>query len=812
VIEATADSGKTKRIQNVAALSVRDLVRRRRGDDPDTWHLALVQRDEVWDHVRMRYLLDSLLNGYPIGSLLVCRSSGRSTVIRLEPGQRVVAEADPDAWQLLDGQQRINALSSMFTADGRYGRFYLHMTSRHESPDGPVTRRRAKDERLRYIHWQEESEADQAVPERDHHIDLSRWYGWAESGPGVIAESAPALAQNHHEAIRILNAIDPDFTDQLEPADLETAWRRLGRLLDIWSMPSIPVQYLELGSPVDVLEVFTRINRAGVQVAGQDLFFAAVKTLWSDAEQAIARVVERLGPPDDVETSFTPLVDRLGALRVVARLAGRAAGQADLVPLTVDRLSGRRGDVVIEGMRTLTDVSSDALQRMANALHAIVHASTLGFGLYPVDKRLWDDVLGWAAVNKRVDDAEWVSGQVPSIDSYLLGATAFRYPSVLRDRFARLAMTEALAAGMTGDAFPTERIAEVVRTHVPELREGRQRIRGSRPTEDRLWLADNNVELFLSIVQSIPYQPQSDVFDWDHIFPQGKSNLMWSPGPGGRWRRHHQYRRFVGSAGNFWGLDAGANRAAQHRLPGEKFDLIAEWAGKGARPLWPRERWWLRDDEMKTFRDIGTQLAAGEDIDSAMERFHALVTTRALRMVDQAFQLLPLAELFAADRDVAGAAPSPEPMIAKALGIELLEAYGVETISAEAGTLDDRVGRVLRLAEERGSGAALRDFVARAMKLGLQARGYQWTITLTPPTTRTIALIALTPSEKERGLVTTWLAPWAFATHFPDVSAEQFDDALSGVRGSPLDAGQLAAIAGRLEALLARELEKKRDL
>lgn len=29
------------------------------------WHLALVQRDLVWDHVRMRYLLDSLLESYP---------------------------------------------------------------------------------------------------------------------------------------------------------------------------------------------------------------------------------------------------------------------------------------------------------------------------------------------------------------------------------------------------------------------------------------------------------------------------------------------------------------------------------------------------------------------------------------------------------------------------------------------------------------------------------------------------------------------------------------------------------------------------
>lgn len=64
----------------------------------------------------MRYLLDSLLEGYPIGSLLVCQITGESRVIRLDGGQRVVSGADRDAWQLLDGQQRINALFSVTMA------------------------------------------------------------------------------------------------------------------------------------------------------------------------------------------------------------------------------------------------------------------------------------------------------------------------------------------------------------------------------------------------------------------------------------------------------------------------------------------------------------------------------------------------------------------------------------------------------------------------------------------------------------------------------------------------------------------------
>ena len=101
-----------------------------------------------------------------------------------------------------------------------------------------------------------------------------------------------------------------------------------------------------------------------------------------------------------------------------------------------------------------------------------MHSSKLRFGLYSVDERLWDDVLGWAAVNRCVEDDTWLRDQLPSIDTYLLGATSFHYPSILRDGFSRLAMHEALAAGVSGEAFPTQRIAEVARLHASRTSAG----------------------------------------------------------------------------------------------------------------------------------------------------------------------------------------------------------------------------------------------------------------------------------------------------------------------------------------------------
>ena len=68
-----------------------DLVRRRTGALPDEWQLALVQRDVKWDEVRIASLLDSLLSGYPIGALLVCRvRQGGSVLVSAGDGRKAV--------------------------------------------------------------------------------------------------------------------------------------------------------------------------------------------------------------------------------------------------------------------------------------------------------------------------------------------------------------------------------------------------------------------------------------------------------------------------------------------------------------------------------------------------------------------------------------------------------------------------------------------------------------------------------------------------------------------------------------------------
>lgn len=169
-------------LETAVAASVGELVGHRLNDD-DRWNLALVQRDEVWDQVRMRHLLDSLLADYPIGAVLLCRVKGSSKVIRVDGPDRRQEEAAPGAWQLLDGQQRINALFSMFSDQGNYGRFYLNMTVERQPP-GPVQSRSTKDRALPYIAHRESPDED--IENHDRFIDLSRWASWAGSQEELV--------------------------------------------------------------------------------------------------------------------------------------------------------------------------------------------------------------------------------------------------------------------------------------------------------------------------------------------------------------------------------------------------------------------------------------------------------------------------------------------------------------------------------------------------------------------------------------------------------------------------------------------------
>ena len=644
-------------------VSVRELVRRRMGLEADPWNLALVQRAEVWDQVRMRHLLDSLLAGYPIGSILLCRVSQHSLILMRKGDQRVATEADSQSWQLLDGQQRINALFSMLTAEGSYGRFLLHMTRDRVAP-GPVSRRSSKERALAHIAWAGVAKGDiddEPIEDRERQVDLSRWFDWAES----IELDLNQLHVDEANVAGILRGIDPECTAPLSSPEAAVATARLRQLIRAWTSPSIPILATEVDGPLDVLEVFTRINMGGVQVTGTDVYFAAVKTFWPEAERRLDRL-----------SSATDFLDRLSALGFISRLASRGIGQGDLVPLNVDRLAGDRGVPLITAMQLLTDDDSLVIDRVARFSRVLSERSQLGLGLKLINARLWDEVLAWAVTSVR-GDGDWFTENIPLIDAYLLGGTLFRYPAILGDRFRRAAFLEATAAGTGAEVFPLERILTVARGGNAGLHGSRQVVRGLSDIGDRLALTDGHRELLLSVAQRRPYT--QTYIDWDHIFPRAGAGRMWAISESSGRRIHHPKRRLINSIGNLWALDSSTNRALQDKPPSVKFPLLDSWMVSGAGfAVWTREHWALTPQEVQAFICVDTLLTEdAASVEQGMQQFEHLVATRADRVLTETLSRFPGVQLFAADAPVGAADPTLEPTALLAESLGLASAAGI---------------------------------------------------------------------------------------------------------------------------------------
>jgi len=616
----------------------------------DKWRLSLVQRDAVWKELQVAYLLDSLLWGYPIGSLLLCTVERGGSVLVRTDGTRRRKEASKDVYQLLDGQQRMNALAALFAGTENENHGYLLSLDMDRDLTDLTKRRKSVKRSLRYIH----------LPSDDE-IEKDRW-SWLDTTG--LREARPSL-RLPNDSSRSAEAIDAwlEIASQIDSACTLETWRnaqedarkraadRVRRLVQAWDTRSVPVVRLALRDPTDVLQVFNRVNGTGTPVAGDDVFFAAVRTLWNDAEENIARVSDRASPhPEGQAPRLYPAID---ALRLITRVASLRNGGGDVVPLDVERLRAAkekgksRANPLVGKMEALSKDES-FLSRLERAVSRSASDSGLGYALHEVPKRLLDPVFAWAATHKR-DELE--SEDFAPAWAFLLGATAFRYMSIFGPTFERIALEKALRAASRGATFPLEPILRECRARWPELRKGRRSV--DRVTKDETTkraLVRSNAVLFLHIVQGIPFDPPPGrQIDVEHLYPQALMAHMKWRGPHGEQKlQRHPAASSLLSAGNLYVLDRTLNRSVGKKWPDDK--LEKEFPGR----LWPPDLF-LEEDEKEALKSACVHLRDKERelhdrIPAAMEAFTDYVDRRELRIFEQIEREFPLALEFAAKR------------------------------------------------------------------------------------------------------------------------------------------------------------------
>lgn len=625
------------------------------------WHLALVQREEVWDVDRMRRLLDSLLAGYPIGALLLCRTRAVSQIITRESGQSTVTRSEPDAWQLLDGQQRINALYTMLTTGDEdhhhYGRFFLDLSAARPIANPEAGR---SDRQLNHIVCRRPRDlaADEGVDDfsgRRRCIDLSLVYQAAAGGAFDVPDDLTA-----RQAMDVARRIDPSFeggSAELEDRILD--WVR--RLVRLWRRSRVPVMRAEVDEPEDLLELFARLNRSGVPFSDADMYFAAVKTFWSEAEPSLKRVVDAAtfhGRRKDV--SF---LDMMGALRLISRVAARSLGRGDVIPLRVSRIAGASREAMVSAMGHLTAEGSALLTQLARFTQDFGSESGLGFAARLVRGQLWDEVLAWAVVR-----GTWDRADLKTIDEYLVGASLFSYSTIFGTTFSTISLVEALAAASEGREFPADRILAAVRERYPELKRGNRQVHALVPpvgasARERVRLADGNATLLLSLAQRIPID-HPRAMDIDHIYASALAGRM----TGDRPRSHHPQRWRINSVGNKWLLDYSLNRSLQDRAPRAKFEWLVEQlalvtsddrSSMGS-AMWAREQWAIEEHEIAMFHKVD-ELLVSADVERAMEAFTELTQSRADRLLHHATDTFPLIRAFALDHEPAASSADDLP-------------------------------------------------------------------------------------------------------------------------------------------------------
>ena len=790
----------------VESTSVADLIARRL-DVHDPWRLALVQRHLVWDEVRMAALLDSLLAGYPIGSLLVCRVRGEAHVLRESGVTRTAEIARAGTWQLLDGQQRVNALISLFTEDAKFGRFYLDMT-RRRIPEEVVTRRRDTRRALDYIAWRsDDAGGTEPLQNRERFVELGRVHAWgADRAADQVLALTREIAAAPRKAVEVLNEIDSAFADELLVGDLAIAADRTIRVLRAWSEPSIPVQYFTVDGPSDVLQVFSRINLAGVRLDGEDVFFAAVKTEWPNAEEHLDRVA-----------AASPLLNRMTALRLLARLASRARSNEDLLPLRVNRLNGTTGKKLVEMMERLASDESRVLARIGTVGNLLTTESAIGYGLRLIDDGLLDHVFAWAAVHPNGDEPSTMRDLMPSVEGYLLGAHAFRYPSIFRDGFLRLGFSEAVAAGAAGQAFPIEQIVAVAHRRWSGLRRGQNSVVPIDNDDRRRGFVDQNAGLFLSILQAIPFSlPPRDAADqkagyrqveWDHIYPQAKAAKMRVRHPETGRLVHHADRRLVWNGGNLWALDRPINNFASDIYPSKKFALVGALPDPAHRlpSAWPTIGPVAITDGERADLLEAERLIVEDKIEAAMPVFRRYAVARGLRLFETTLGRYPDIALFAPsasiDPDLYDEAPATNLWEQLGLGDEP-EPDDLTPGDAQILPADDRFASVFALADRANLGPEVRAIIAAGIELGLQPRPRSSSVMLAPRANRTRMLFTIWPQAGNGGRLSIYRWAPAIAEFFPEIEESAARDALGPDGYGILDREDVLRFVTNLRELL----------
>jgi len=263
-----------------------------------------IQRDFIWDEMRIEKLFDSIMRDYPIGIVLLWETYNdiqyREFIKDCRPDMRHSFYENNEQKRLklvLDGQQRLQSLylSVYGSNNGRF--LYFDVLSGQRADD-------FKEDKYSFRFYSPE-EAEKAT-EMSLHMDKSK----KENEVSFYCKVSSLILMSTKERQRFKKDIVKKL-DLSEDDELRLDFN-LSHLRDVLSTDpnllkvtvideNVPRDSKDRKHESDVLEAFVRINTEGTRLSRSDLIFSILKLNWKESAIRLPELVEEVNVGNSFE-------------------------------------------------------------------------------------------------------------------------------------------------------------------------------------------------------------------------------------------------------------------------------------------------------------------------------------------------------------------------------------------------------------------------------------------------------------------------------------------------------------------------------
>ena len=681
---------------NIGFISIENLATALNGSQKQI-QLPSFQRDAVWDENHVEKLWNSLVRGFPIGTLIFAniRKQDKEKIwlrqfqeSKASPASTAsVDEDDETEYIIIDGQQRSIAIALGFRQwqikdsarlwidlgpdePNEETSLQFHVCSLFK-PWGRDASIAAQREAMSHLDQNAKSSRDMLSLD-DHTLG----YTWPVNAkvPVPVGELLSWLQNGRNGAWQ--NLVPVQKRNNESHFDVEDIFNKLLTV----SRYKVPVFMVENLTAEELGEVFQRLNKQGYAMSDEELFFSALKMAWPRAHNLVWEVYR--DPHTGRFLEPTKIVHL--AVRIVAANQKSSSNQSgDILRLNQKefdkRIQNEKSDYFLEGLKNLlrrNHVNGDdhevghlhgCLRRARQILlyNPKVDPNDPGIPVVLLAKlhwRVWHTLVAWLYNNPIIEEKDRLEMIRYALLDYFFTKTS-------SNSLIRLPFRKAFGAK---DGFPGLEICDelysrnLLETFIltPEEYKGKLGDEADalpvwglleQEWDLSLWIQRKNLQDWFENFDPTLYKKQVDLpYDADHILPKSYKNM--------RGRTHKQASLFwnwrnrtINSPGNYRFWPKSLNRSDQHKNLSDKYLL-------GSASAHVPEDSYLRSFDLNTIGDVRTaSFISEEDVNDwriaanelhpydwadpkRMEAFRRAVDARRLGMYTEFYNTLSLGE------------------------------------------------------------------------------------------------------------------------------------------------------------------------